>query len=256
MNYLVPNYLFPYVLSGAVASLAAVTVGINKALKLAGWPARDRKQGVWKLAVLLGAWFVAALLPSWFGLYRTVFSGMSTVQYGLLIPIIAGVILFRQWSTLRRVIAAVPQRWIVSVQVYRAQGLIFLVLYAAGRLPGVFAWPAGVGDILVGLLAPAVGIAYARKLPHAAGWLRAWNLFGIADLIVAVATGFLSSPSRFQMFALGAPNELISAFPLAMIPVFLVPLSILLHLASLKKLQQPQTVEQQLPGALLATQRS
>ena len=72
-------------------------------------------------------------------------------------------------------------------------------------------------------------------------WLRAWNLFGIADLIVAVATGFLSSPSRLQMFAFAAPDGLIGAFPLAMIPVFLVPLSILLHLASFKKLQQTQT---------------
>jgi hypothetical protein len=131
----------------------------------------------------------------------------------------------------------VPQKWIVSVQLYRAVGLIFLVLYAGGHLPGIFAWTAGACDVLVGLLPPVVGIAYARRSRHAADWLRAWNLFGIADLIVAVATGFLTSPSRFQMFAFGAPNELISAFPLAMIPIFLVPLSIVLHLASLEKLR-------------------
>jgi len=237
MNYLVPNYLFPYVLSGTLATVAAVLFGTHKALKLAGWPAPDRRQAVWKIALLLGAWFVAALVSSWFGLYRTVTSGRPTIEYGLLIPIIAGVVLFRQRSTLKRVIEAVPQRWLVSVQLYRAEGLIFLVLYAAGYLPGVFAWPAGVGDILVGLFAPVVGAAYARRSPNAAGWLRAWNLFGIVDLIVAISTGFLSSPSRLQMFAFGAPNELISAFPLAMIPVFLVPLSILLHLASLKRLQ-------------------
>jgi hypothetical protein len=255
MNYMVPNYLFPYVLSGTLATAGAMLFGIHRALKLAGWPARDRKQAVWKVAVLLGAWFVAALLPSWLGLYRTVSSGTPTIQYGLLIPIIAGIALFRKSETLRRVIDAVPQRWIVSVQVYRAEGLIFLVLYAAGHLPGVFAWPAGVGDILVGLLAPVVGAAYAHRLRNADGWLRAWNLFGIGDLIVAVATGFLSSPSRLQMFASGAPNELISAFPLAMIPVFLVPLSILLHLASLNKLRQTQT-GWHLRDPLLAGQRS
>jgi hypothetical protein len=206
--------------------------------------------------VLLGAWFAAALLPSWFGVYRTASSGTPTIQYGLLIPIIVGVLLFRQWPTLRRVIEAVPQRWIVSVQFYRVARLIFLVLYGAGRLPGVFACPAGVDDILVGLLAPVVGAACAHGSRNAAGWLRAWNFFGIADLIVAVATGFLSSPLRLQMFAFGAPNELISAFPLAMIPVFLVPLSMLLHLASLKKLQQMPTARQQLPDAPLASQRS
>lgn len=251
MNDQVPNYLFPYVLTGSLAVFAAVTFGVHKALELAGWAVRDRRKAVWNTALLLGAWYIAALLTSWLGLYRT---GTPTIQYGLLIPIIAGLALFRTSATLRRIIEAVPQRWIVSVQVYRAEGLIFLVLYAAGHLPGVFAWPAGVGDILVGLLAPIAGAAYVRGSRHATGWLRAWNLFGILDLMVALTTGFLSSPSRLQMFAFSAPNELIGAFPLAMIPVFVVPLSILLHLASLRKLGQTQT-GRQLPDALLAGQR-
>jgi hypothetical protein len=56
------------------------------------------------------------------------------------------------------------------------------------------------------------------------------------DLVVAVTTGFLSSPSPIQKFAFDNPNTLITAFPLVMIPVFLVPLAILLHLASLTEL--------------------
>src|SRR5271170_7190039 len=88
-----------------------------------------------------------------------------------------------------------------------------------------------------GLLAPVVGIASMRGSRSSSGWLLAWNLFGIADLVVAVATGFLTSPSPLQLLALDRPNELISSFPLVMIPVFLVPLSVLLHLASLKKLR-------------------
>jgi hypothetical protein len=133
--------------------------------------------------------------------------------------------------------------------------LIFLVLYATGHLPGVFAWPAGVGDVLVGLLAPLVGAAYARGSRRADGWVRVWNWLGIADLLVALTTGFLSSPSPLQMFAFDAPNELISAFPLAMIPVFVVPLSILLHLASLSKLRQTQT-RGQVRDPFAAAQRS
>src|SRR5438309_11869707 len=141
---------------------------------------------------------------------------------------------------LERVIDAVPQAWIVGVQLYRASGLIFLVLYAAGRLPGAFALPAGVGDVIVGVIAPLVGVAYARNPHNTAALVRAWNVFGIADLIVAVGTGLLTSPSPLQMLSFDAPNELISAFPLVMVPVFLVPLSILLHLASLKKLRQTE----------------
>ena len=134
---------------------------------------------------------------------------IPTLQYGLLIPIIVGVALFWRWPLLRRIIEAAPQSWIVSIQAYRMEGLIFLILFAGGRLPGAFALPAGVGDVIVGLLAPIVGIAYVTWSPRTSpGWLRAWNLLGIADLVVAVATGLLTSPSPVQLLALDRPNEL------------------------------------------------
>ncbi len=65
-----------------------------------------------------------------------------------------------------------------------------------------------------------------------------WNWLGVADLVVAMATGFFSASSRFQIFSLHAPDFLIGSFPLVMIPIYAVPLSIVLHLASLTKLRQ------------------
>jgi hypothetical protein len=255
MNSPVPGYLIPFVLSGSLAMMAAVLFGLYRALQLARWPDQTRRQTFWTGVAALVAWFVVALGLSRLGFYRGTPSRIPTIQYGLLIPILLGVALFWRWAALRRVLEAVPQQWIVGVQLYRALGAIFLVLYAAGHLPGVFAWPAGVGDVIVGLLAPVVGIAYARRAPYASGLVRAWNLFGIADLVVAVATGFLTSPSPLQRLAFDAPNKLIGAFPLVMIPVFLVPLSILLHLASLQKLRQERTRDQ-VPPPLLANERS
>jgi hypothetical protein len=64
-----------------------------------------------------------------------------------------------------------------------------------------------------------------------------WNVVGILDLVVAVATGFLSSPGPFQVLALENPNLLITTFPLVLVPLYAVPLSILLHLAALKRLK-------------------
>jgi Na+/phosphate symporter len=87
----------------------------------------------------------------------------------------------------------VPQEWLVGVQLYRAEGGIFLVLYATGWLPALFAWPAGLGDILVGVLTPVIAIAYARAPRQNADLVWAWNVFGLADLLVAVTTGFLTS---------------------------------------------------------------
>jgi hypothetical protein len=77
---------------------------------------------------------------------------------------------------------------------------------------------------------------YARGVRGRETLVRAWNVFGLLDLVVAIGTGFLTAPSPFQMLSFEAPNELITAFPLVMVPVFAVPLSMLLRAASLIKL--------------------
>ncbi len=240
MNNLASEYLTPYVLMGSVAMITAALVGLRRALRRSSLTARSQQRAFWSAATILTAWFLSALFLSRSGFYRGTPTRIPTIQYGALTPILAGVVLFWSWPALKRIVELLPQKWMVGIQLYRALGVIFLVLYAAGRLPGAFALPAGIGDVMVGLLAPAVGIAYARGSHGSAGLLRAWNLFGIADLVVAVGTGFLTSPSQLQMLALDKPNQLIDAFPLALIPVFLAPLSILLHLASLHRLGQAE----------------
>jgi hypothetical protein len=68
-------------------------------------------------------------------------------------------------------------------------------------------------------------------------------------LVVAITTGFLSSPNPFQVLALDRPNLLMSHFPMALIPTFAVPLFILLHIASLTKLSWQQREEQHVHSA-------
>jgi hypothetical protein len=243
MNPQVPGFLFPFLSFSTFATLAALLFGLNRSLTAANWPAHDRGRAIWGGAAFLAAFYLAALLPARSGFYASAGSKIPTIQFGLLIPIVAGILMFFLWSPFRRVIEAVPQQWLVGVQLYRTLGVIFLVLYAIGRLPAVFAVPAGAGDVLVGLLAPLVATAQARKWRNANALLRAWNLLGLADLVVALTTGFLTSPSPLQRFAFDAPNVLITRYPLVIVPVFLVPLAILLHLASLQKLRQTENAQ-------------
>ncbi len=126
------------------------------------------------------------------GVYHVGASAIPTIQYGIVLPILIGSLLLWRSDTMARLLDAVPQQWLVGVQLYRALGVIFLILYAAGKLPGLFAWPAGVGDIAIGLLAPVVGLAYARAPHDTAGLVRTWNVLGILDLVVAVTTGFMT----------------------------------------------------------------
>ena len=234
----VPAYLPYYVLGGSIAMVLASLVGTHRALARANWEEGERKRAFRVVSIILVGWFLLATALVWLETYRAALDRFPTIQYGLFIPIIVGLVLISRPGIVARVIDAIPQSWIVGAQVYRALGFIFIVLYFTGELPGLFALPAGIGDVAVGLAAPVVAARYARN-PEANG--RAvviWNVVGIADLAVAITTGFLTSPSTLQLYAFDVPNELIAAFPLALIPVFLVPLSIVLHIASLMKLRR------------------
>ena len=185
--------------------------------------------------VLIG-WFAVSIGLAVAGFYRGVLDQPPTVQYGLLIPIFIGAALIWRSPLVARIIDAVPQPWLVGVQFYRTLGVIFLVLYTAGQIPGLFALPAGSGDVAIGLTAPLVAAYYSRNPDTAGNTVAVWNILGILDLVIAVATGFLTSPSPLQLFAFDTPNELIALYPLVLIPVFLVPVSIVIHIASLTKL--------------------
>ena len=52
--------------------------------------------------------------------------------------------------------------------------------------------------------------------------------------------GALTSPGRIQLLASEAPNSLISAYPLVMIPTFAVPVSVILHGLTIWKLRRMQ----------------
>jgi hypothetical protein len=237
MNYSVPGYLTLYVLTGSIAAIATLLFGLHRALRRAAWPQKERAKAFWSLSATTVGWFILAVLTSLAGWYGGATRKVPTIQYGLLIPILVGVLLFWRWPLLHRALAVVPNEWIIGIQLYRTLGVIFLILYSVGRLPGLFALPAGLGDVSVGLFAPLVATAYARSPHGAAHRVRLWNLLGIADLVIAVTMGFLTSPSPLQLASFDRPSVLIAIFPLSLIPVYMVPLSILLHFACLHHLQ-------------------
>jgi len=188
--------------------------------------------------IVLGGWFLLSLALGAAGFYHVQSREIPTLQYGLLIPILIGAWLIWRSESISRIIGAIPQPWLIGIQLYRALGVIFLILYADTKLPGFFALPAGLGDIAIGLSAPIVGAIYARAPRQSGGLVRAWNVLGILDLVVAVSTGFLTAPSMFQTIDVQPNSDLMTVLPMVMVPIYLVPLSIVLHLASLAKLHR------------------
>lgn len=141
-------------------------------------------------------------------------------------------------SKLREIFEATPLHLIMLVQVFRVMGVGFLTLYYMKILPGVFAIPTGVGDILIGISSPIVAYIYLQKKSYSKKVAIFWNLAGIADLVMALTLGILTYSKPFQVIPTKIPNDPIALFPLIIIPVFAVPLSLLLHFYSLRILKK------------------
>jgi hypothetical protein len=228
--------LSAYLVVANIGITLILLFGVRLALLKKGKTKSEVLPIVSALGTVLFAWYALVFFLAYQGVFSSALNRqIPLIAFAISIPIIVGAVLITKLRSIREIIAAVPQSWLVRFQFYRVIGAIFVILYMAGELPGVFALPAGYGDVLVGLTAWFVAAAEARHLAMRNQLVVLWNCLGLADLAIAITIGFLSTPTRFQMFSFDQPNTLIASFPLVLIPIYAVPLSILLHLASLSK---------------------
>jgi hypothetical protein len=169
-------------------------------------------------AVVLAIWLVGVMLLGANDVFRTNAVG---VPVALLTTLAAGYLLLLS-RTFRAIVSGIPQHWLIGIQTFRIIGIVFLVRYFQGQLPGAFAIPAGLGDFLTGLFAPVVAYWLLAGKPYARTAAIAWNLFGMADMVNAVVLGALTG---------GGGGGII--FPIVLIPTYAVPRSFLIHSYSL-----------------------
>ena len=196
------------------------------------WPAASGTTSV--VAVVLAVWFALVVL---LGASRAFTTPPGVLPLPIAIGVTAPVLVFLSayWMSrrFREFVLTADLRLMTGIQAWRAAGFGFLALYAHGVLPALFALPAGLGDIAIGVTAPWIMVALIRR-PSFAGskTFVAWNLLGVLDLVVAVSTGALGSG-----LATGIAGEITTApmalLPLVLIPAYLVPIFFMLHLAAL-----------------------
>lgn len=232
-DLIVPDWLFS---SQTVAN--AVTVGVTSVVAFAAINRSNLDQaqrfGLGRRLVATGfVWLLVVSILSVQGVFARVPGAMAA---GLLVPIIAFSALLARSRAANQVLETMPAAWLIRMQVTRVVGAAFLLLYAQGYLPGEFAIASGLGDAAIGISAIFVARMVRAGKPNA--WLAAifWNIAGILDLVNASALGFLTAPGTFQRLALSNPNQLITQYPLVLIPMFAVPLAVILHILSLRKL--------------------
>jgi hypothetical protein len=122
---------------------------------------------------------------------------------------------------------------LTAIQGWRIIGAMFLVLMSFRLLPGVFAWPAGIGDMIVGAYAPFVVLAISRRTP---GWQKQvvlLNILGLLDFVGAIGGGVLGGiPIGLLLVMFNGHHGRTAAH---LIRTFFVPFWIVLHTISPSK---------------------
>ena len=173
---------------------------------------------------LVIAWFVLALTASSLHLFQN-----NDNRIGLAVAFAAGtpIAVFSLWfaasQNFRRFALSLDPKILTSAQSWRIIGFTFLLLEAHRVLPAVFAFPAGYGDMFIGVTASYV--AWKLADPAHRNNFILWQLLGILDLVIAVSIGTTAGLTSPQ----GPTMALMTVLPLSLIPTFLVPLFTILH---------------------------
>ena len=203
-----------------IQSISSTLYWIGLCVGIRALPGERSRRVRWAIgsAAVLVVWLVCVVLLAANGVFRT---DAPRIPIALLTTLAAGYLLLFS-RTFRAIISSIPQHWLIGIQTFRILGGVFLIRYFQGELPGVFAIPAGVGDILTGLFAPLIAYWWVAGRPYARTAAIAWNLFAMADLVNAVMLGTLTG---------GGGGGIV--FPIVLAPTYAVPRAFLVHSYSL-----------------------
>ncbi|MET7259253.1 hypothetical protein [Dyadobacter fermentans] len=113
--------------------------------------------------------------------------------------------------------------------------LALFYLYQMGEIPKLMTFEGSNPDILSGITAPLVWLAYRKGIVGNKGLLT-WNIVCLALLFNIVVHAILSAPTPFQQFAFDQPNVGLLKAPYVLLPAFIVPAVLFSHVVAILKL--------------------
>jgi hypothetical protein len=238
-------YALPALPESGLPALA-VRLMVHGVIALGLWLGLERtdlapveRRTMWlAIMVPLTLWAAVAWTAAIDGVFRTGAFPFPLLPAAILLPVIIGAPLLLLSKRVGELLDAMPTTWLIALQLYRVLGSQWLAYWLGGLLPGLWALPAGTGDVLTGLLAVSAAIALVNGAAEGRKAAVLWNIFGLADLAVAITLGMIISPGPFQLIVPDGPSIGLDGYPNVLTPAFVVPGSILLHALSLRQLRR------------------
>lgn len=238
--YSPPWYVWIICLVGAIGFPAGTCLVLYRGARSAG---SSRTRAAWlavAAGVVLGGWLAASAVIAARGGYQGTVDGppwLGIAAGGSLIALLA---MSRVPAVARALAAPGSLSRSALPHAFRVAGVSFLIVMALGHLSALFAIPAGLGDIAVGLGAPFV----ARRLAQGTGHRGAvrFHTLGTIDLVNALVLGGVTG---YGIVHSTPPSDALALLPIVLIPTASVPLLLALHIVSLRRLvTRSRTVRQ------------
>jgi hypothetical protein len=181
-------------------------------------------------------WLAAAIVAGIFGKMNELGQPPLLLGVFIAVPIFGFVTAYLISASFRAFTKSISLTLLVGSHLWRFVGLGFVIGWLKGVLPAGFAIPEGFGDIIAAAGALAL-LLQLRKSTASRGWLLVWNTFGFIDLVSAIVMGVLYSNGPFGILSAGTvTTRLMVTFPVSLIPTFFVPLFLLLHALTFKRI--------------------
>jgi len=186
------------------------------------------------LAVL--GWFAAAYLAGLAGIVNQSGQPPFVLLGFVVVPILGFVAAYGISPAFRALVHQIDLALIVGSHVWRFVGVVFLIAWWNGVLPAGFAIPEGLGDIVAAAGALTL-VPMLRRGTAPRRWLLAWNTWGLVDLVSALTMGVLYSDGPLGLLGAGTvTTRWMVTFPVSLIPTFFVPLFLLLHALTFRRI--------------------
>jgi hypothetical protein len=222
---------------------AILALGLWLGLERTHWTPRQRQTTWLSIMIPFTLWTTIAWTAAIGGAFRAGASSLPLLPAAILLPVIIGAPVLLLSKRIGQLLDAMPPTWLITFQLYRVFGSQWLAYWLGGALPGLWALPAGAGDVLTGLFAVPAAIALSGETAQGRRAAMLWNIFGLADFAVAITLGMIMSPGPLQLIIPQGPSMAVDSFPNVLTPAFVVPSSILLHAMSLRQLFRRRRAE-------------
>jgi hypothetical protein len=227
-----PAYVGAITIAGTTGILTAACAALYRGSRESGASRRAAATTAAGAAILFGVWAVASALFAHHGGYQTQLGKQPPWLPIEAMGAMIALLLLARIAPVSRALSGVNSVRLLSwPHAFRVAGVALVISMFLGHLPALFALPAGLGDMAVGVAEPIL----ARRIKAGNGRRAAmwFNILGIVDLVTAMILGGLTG---YGIVHVSPVNSALSQLPLALIPTVAVPILIVLHILTLRRL--------------------